>query len=45
MEVRFIDTVEGLTGRTVKAFVSANHQDPDISVEFFTLEPPAPLPS
>ena len=37
MEVRFVETVERLTGRTVKAFMSANHQDPDVSVELFVL--------
>ena len=37
MEVKFIDTIERLTDRTVKAFMSANHQDPDISVELFIL--------
>jgi uncharacterized protein YbcI len=50
MEVRFVDTVEKLTQRSVKAFMSANHQDPDISVELFVLEeedaaPPAPASS
>jgi uncharacterized protein YbcI len=38
MEVRFIDTIEGLTRRTVTAFLSANRQDPDISVELFVLD-------
>ena len=38
MEVRFIDTIEGLTHRTVTAFLSANRQDPDISVELFVLD-------
>jgi uncharacterized protein YbcI len=37
MEARFIETIERLTGRTVKAFMSANHQDPDVSVELFIL--------
>jgi hypothetical protein len=37
MEARFIETIERLTGRTVKAFMSANQQDPDISVELFIL--------
>src|ERR1043165_2167423 len=31
MEVRFIDAIEGLTHRTVTAFLSANRQDPDLS--------------
>jgi uncharacterized protein YbcI len=38
MEVRFIDTIERLTHRTVTAFLSANRQDPDISVELFVLD-------
>jgi len=38
MEVRFVDTIERLTGRTVKAFMSANHQEPDISIELFVLD-------
>ena len=31
--------VERLTGRRVVAFLSANHHDPDASVEVFLLEP------
>jgi len=31
--------VEEITGRTVSAFLSANHIDPDIAVETFLLEP------
>ncbi|MEO8689065.1 MAG: Na-translocating system protein MpsC family protein [Solirubrobacteraceae bacterium] len=38
MEVRFIETIEGLTRRQVKAFMSANHQSPDVTVEMFLLE-------
>jgi uncharacterized protein YbcI len=38
MEVRFVDTIERLTHRTVKAFMSANHQAPDITIELFVLE-------
>ena len=34
--------VERLTGRRVEAFMSANHHDPDASVEIFLLEPDAP---
>ena len=37
MKVRFIDKIEGLTGRNVKAFMSANTQDPDLAVELFVL--------
>lgn len=32
-------SVEDLTGRKVKAFMSANHIDPDMAVETFILEP------
>ena len=39
MEVRFIDTIEGLTHRTVKAFLSANRQDAELTIELFVLEP------
>lgn len=31
--------VEELTGRTVVAFMSTSHQDPDLMVEIFCLEP------
>jgi len=42
MEERFTETIEQLTHRTVKAFMSASHQDPDVSVELFVLnETPA----
>ena len=38
MEVRFIDTIERLTHRTVKAFLSANRQDSELTIELFVLE-------
>jgi len=38
MEVRFTDTIEKLTQRSVTAFLSANRQDPDLSVELFVLD-------
>lgn len=38
MQARFVKTIEGLTRREVKAFMSANHQSPDITVELFVLE-------
>jgi uncharacterized protein YbcI len=38
MQARFVDAIEGLTGRNVAAFMSANRQDPDVSVEMFVLE-------
>ncbi len=33
-----VASVEDLTGRTVAAFMSANHVDPDMAVETFVLE-------
>ena len=42
MEERFTQMIEQLTHRTVKAFMRAGHQDPDVSVELFVLhETPA----
>jgi uncharacterized protein YbcI len=38
MEERFTQAIEQLTHRTVKAFMSASHQDPDVSVELFVLD-------
>ena len=37
METKFIETIERLTHRNVKAFMSANHQGPDVTVELFVL--------
>ena len=37
MQTRFVETIERLTHRNVKAFMSANHQGPDITVELFVL--------
>jgi uncharacterized protein YbcI len=34
-----VHLVERLSGRTVNAFFSANHLEPDYGVEFFLLEP------
>jgi uncharacterized protein YbcI len=39
MKERFVETIERLTGDTVVAFMSANHQDPDLAVEMFVLDP------
>jgi uncharacterized protein YbcI len=36
---RMKGTVEQLTGRKVVAFLSASHQEPDLSAEIFVLEP------
>ena len=37
MQERFVETIEGLSGRKVSAFMSANRQDPDLAVELFVL--------
>jgi uncharacterized protein YbcI len=37
MHAEFVDTIERLSGGTVKAFMSANHQDPDLAVEMFVM--------
>jgi uncharacterized protein YbcI len=34
-----IASIEKLTGRIVKAFMSTNHLDPDVAAELFVLEP------
>jgi uncharacterized protein YbcI len=34
-----IASIETLTGRKVKGFMSANHIDPDLAAELFVLEP------
>jgi uncharacterized protein YbcI len=39
MKERFVETIQRLTGRTVRAFLSANHQGPDLAVEMFVLDP------
>jgi uncharacterized protein YbcI len=39
MRADLVASVEDLTGRTVAAFMSANHIDPDMAVETFVLEP------
>jgi len=39
MSTDLIATVEQLTGRTVLAFLSDNHMNPDIAVESFVLVP------
>jgi uncharacterized protein YbcI len=38
MKEQFVETIERLTERTVRAFLSANHQDPDLAVEIFVLD-------
>lgn len=39
MEEQFTTVVEGATGRKVIAYMSQIHQDPDLAVEIFVLEP------
>jgi uncharacterized protein YbcI len=39
MRADCITAIEALTGRTVHAFMSANHIDPDLAAEVFILEP------
>lgn len=38
MEASFVEAIERLTHRSVKAFMSANHQGPDLTVELFVLD-------
>jgi uncharacterized protein YbcI len=38
MEAEMVATIENLTGRTVAAFMSAHHIDPDLACEVFVLE-------
>ncbi len=42
MAKRYKDTIEELTGRTVIAFLSQAHVDPDITVEMFVVDGPLP---
>ena len=42
MRDRMTELVEGLVGRTVIAFMSTSHQEPDLSVELFVFEPLEP---
>jgi uncharacterized protein YbcI len=39
MERRFIDAVEGITGRRVLKFISTHHVGPDLELELFLLHP------
>jgi uncharacterized protein YbcI len=39
MESQFTAVVEGATGRKVIAYMSQIHEDPDLAVEIFVLEP------
>ena len=40
-----VDAIEQLTNRTVIAFMSANHIDPDLAAEVFVLQPEAAPPA
>ncbi len=39
MQEKFIDAVQGLSGRGVLAFISNHHVGPDIEIELFLLAP------
>ena len=41
MRADMVSAVENLTGRTVMAFMSTNHIDPDLACEILVLEPQA----
>ena len=40
MTKRFTETIEGLTGRNVVAFLSQAHVEPDITMEIFFMNGP-----
>lgn len=42
VEGEFTQAIEELTGRRVIAFMSTNHQEPDMAAELFILEPSGP---
>jgi uncharacterized protein YbcI len=44
MSADCITSIETLTGRTVLAFMSANHIEPDLAAEVFILKPQSPQP-
>lgn len=39
MQQRFIEAIERLTGRRMRAFISNQHVGPDLEVELFVLAP------
>jgi uncharacterized protein YbcI len=45
MRTDCIAAIEDLTSRTVAAFMSANHIDPDLAAEVFILNPQSPTPA
>ncbi|MGH2887440.1 MAG: Na-translocating system protein MpsC family protein [Solirubrobacteraceae bacterium] len=42
MKERYAQTIKGLTGRNVIAFISQAHVEPDITVEMFFVDGPLP---
>lgn len=44
-ESDFVNAIEEITGRRVRAFLSESHTDPDLAVEVFLLEPNRGSPS
>jgi uncharacterized protein YbcI len=44
MRTELVGAIEQITGRTVDAFLSDNHIEPDVAVETFVLEPVAASP-
>jgi uncharacterized protein YbcI len=40
MEVRYSEMIQELTGRTVLAFLSQSHVEPDLTVEMFLMDGP-----
>jgi uncharacterized protein YbcI len=40
MQRDFVDAIERLTGRKVRAFMSTNHANPDLAAELFVLAQP-----
>ena len=45
MSTDCVAAIEDLTGRTVQAFMSANHIDPDLAAEVFILKPETAEPA
>ena len=39
MQQKFVDVVEGLSGRKVMSFISDSHVGPDLEIELFMLAP------
>jgi uncharacterized protein YbcI len=42
METRYSEMIQELTGRKVLAFLSQAHVDPDLTIEMFLIDGPAP---